>query len=455
MPLAATLAALALAGLVVARGATRAEPAVPPTVVATSPAYPLRVSASERYLVDSNDTPFLMVGDSPQALIGVLNDQDIESFLANRQRYGFNTVWVNLLCNDYTGCKADGTTFDGTPPFVTPGDLGTPNEAYFARVDRALALAGKYGMNVLLDPIETGGWLKVLRANGTAKAYQYGVYVGTRYKDVPNIIWMSGNDFQSWSDPTDDALVVAVAQGIRAADPVHLQSVELNYYVSSSLDDPTWQPLIQLEAAYTYQPTYAEVLKDYARENFKPVVMVEANYEQEHDYTGPATLRRQEYWAVLSGAAGQLFGNKYTWQFAQDWKSHLDTSGSLQLAYATNLFSSRSWYDLVPDQQHSFVTQGFGTFASTGSVNNSDYVTAAVTSDHKLGMAYVPSARTLTVDMTQLAGPVNARWYDPTNGTYATISDAPLDNVGPRDFTTPGKNSAGDGDWVLVLELSS
>ncbi len=65
-------------------------------------------------------------------------------------------------------------------------------------------------------------------------------------------------------------------------------------------------------------PTYARVLKEYRREDFLPVFMVEANYEGEHDYTGPQTLRRQEYWTLLSGAAGQFYGNQYTWQI-REW----------------------------------------------------------------------------------------------------------------------------------------
>src|SRR5262245_49056012 len=45
-----------------------------PRVVGSTenPAYPLKASANNRYLVDQNDVPFLMVGDSPQALIGKL-----------------------------------------------------------------------------------------------------------------------------------------------------------------------------------------------------------------------------------------------------------------------------------------------------------------------------------------------------------------------------------------------
>lgn len=103
---------------------------------------------------------------------------------------------------------------------------------------------------------------------------------------------MSGNDFQSWRSPSDDALVLAVARGIKATDPSHLQTVELDYLDSGSLEDSNWKGLISLDAAYTYLPTYARVLKEYRREDHLPVVMVEATYEGEGDYRGPRTLRR-------------------------------------------------------------------------------------------------------------------------------------------------------------------
>ena len=53
--------------------------------------------------------------------------------------------------------------------------------------------------------------------------------------------------------------------------------------------------------------------------------------------------------------------------------------------------------------------------------------------------------------MRKLAGPVRGRWYDPTNGTYHTIGDSPSAASGTATFTTPGSNSSGDDDWVLVL----
>jgi hypothetical protein len=226
--------------------------------------------------------------------------------------------------------------------------------------------------------------------------------------------------------------------------------------VSSSLDNPNWRPVIDLNATYTYSPTYAQLLLDYARADFLPNFMVEANYEFENAYNEPnggaQTLRRQEYWTMLSGATGQLYGNGYTWPFVPGWQSFLDTTGAIQVGYMASLFRARAWHNLVPDVTHRTVTAGYGTFTATGSVNESDYATAAQTADGTLLIAYMPTLRTLTVDMSQLSGPTAAQWYDPANGTYHAISSSPFPNSGSRNFTPPGNNSGGDGDWVLVLE---
>jgi hypothetical protein len=292
------------------------------------------------------------------------------------------------------------------------------------------------------------------------RARTYGRYLGNRYKDFPNIVWMSGNDFQSWRTPSFDEVVREVALGIRDTDPNHIHTVQLDYLVSTSLDDSSWAPIISLNAAYTYYPTYAEVLRAY--QSTVPVFMVEANYEGENntgmDLGTPAILRRQEYWTALSGATGQLYGNQYTWGFSDGWKDQLDTPGAVQIGYLKALFKPRAWYELVPDQGHTVVTAGYGTFADTCSVGpcvgGNDYVTAARTPSGKLVMAYVPSARTITVNMTQLSGPATARWYDPAAGTFTPIVGSPFATTGPRDFATPGPNADGDEDWVLVLEAN-
>jgi len=432
------------------------RPARPATLLPTRPAaLPLKVGPTGRYLVDRNGHPFLVVGDSPQALIVDVSPRQADRFFADREAAGFNSMWVNLLADEYTGGRPNGATYDGIAPFTRTGDLSTPNPAYFARVDEMIRLAAKHKMVVFLDPIETGGWLTVLRSNGMAKAYGYGRYLGQRYRRFPNIVWLSGNDFQTWQQSKDDALVLAVARGIRSVDRNHLQTVELNYPTSTSLDDSRWSGIIGLDAAYTYAPTYAEVLKAYGNRDHVPAFVIEATYEGgtgEGRYTGPETLRRQEYWTMLSGATGQFYGNRYTWPFLPGWQSHLDTIGSRQLTFVTNLFSHRPWYDLVPDTQHRLVVSGYGNYSASADVNSNDYVTAARTPDGRLALAYLPSGQPIVVDMARMAGHrVQAHWYDPTTGTYLAIPGSPLVSRGRRTFTPPGKNRGGDEDWVLVL----
>jgi Protein of unknown function (DUF4038) len=406
--------------------------AVPPS---SKPTYPLKASANNRYLVDQDNVPFLMVGDAPQTLIAKPSLDDAALYVTNRRHHGINTLWINLLCNAIEDCRVDGATADGISPFVVADDLGTPNPAYFRRVDEVLKIAAGSGMVVLLDPIETGGWLSVLRANGVAKAFAYGQYLGRRYRDFANIIWMHGNDFQSWHDPIDDELVQAVARGILSTDPRHIHTAELNYPTSGTLDDPTWEPFIGLDAAYTYFPTYAQVLTEYNRPNFKPVFLVEANYEFEHlPFTDGGTiqnLRRQEYWALLSGAAGQIYGSAYTWRLPDGWQRQLDSPGAQQLAYLTDLFLAHRWYDLIPDERHTVVTAGYGQVAGyigklyahvgrlsgraqraldvfkrhtgLGSVTTNTYAAAASTPDGCLVIVYLPTIRAITVDMSKLA----------------------------------------------------
>jgi hypothetical protein len=422
-----------------------------------SVAFPLKTGANNRNLVDQNNVPFLMVGDAPQAMVGNISEDDAAYFIANRAKYGINALWVNLLCDAYTACNSDGTTYDGIAPFTTPGDLSTPNPNYFDRAADMIDIAAASGMVVLLDPIETGGWLSVLQANGVAKARAYGRFLGQRFNGYPNIIWMSGNDFQSWQNASDDKLVAAVAKGIEDTDTSHIHTIELSYYVSASLDDRRWRPIVGLDAVYTYRPTYAKELDEYRRTNFKPTFLVEANYEFEHnggtDGGTTQNLRRQEYWTALSGTTGQLYGSAWSWRLQGDWKDNLDTVGILQLSWMQQLMAARPWYNLVPDRKHQVLVKGYGTFSESDPIPDDTYATAAATPDGTLAMAYLPDIRRVTIDMSKFSAPVTASWFDPTNNTASVISGSPFLNTGTQRFTPSGLNSAGDEDWVLLLEV--
>ncbi|HXC35040.1 MAG TPA: DUF4038 domain-containing protein, partial [Candidatus Acidoferrales bacterium] len=342
-------------------------------------------------------------------------------------------------------------------------DLTAPNPAYWSHVDWLVRAAATNGLQCFLTPLDEGGWTKTSLSNGTNGCYDYGRFLGNRYKDDPNIFWNMGNDLQDWSTATNDALILAIAHGIKSADTNHPMTVELNYQASDSLTDSQWASEISVNGIYTYYVPYVESLVGYNRTNYLPCLFLEGNYEFENNNgrqpPGPRVLRLQEYWSLLSGClAGHMYGNHYTWTFPGDWQSHLNTPGAAQLTYFKDFFTKVSWFNLVPDQSHKFVTSGYGTFNTNNDflLTADNYVTAAQSPDGTLGIAYCPKSTTLTLCLTNFAGPVVAKWYDPAAGTYAPIAGSPFANtIVATNLATPGNNSAGDPDWVMLLETAS
>jgi hypothetical protein len=500
------VAVAVLAGVAAAAAVSSPTPSSP---------FPLQVSSNGRYLETAQGTPWLMVGDSPWTAIGNISTTTAASYFADREAHGFDAALIALLCDDYTGCNSNGQTYDGIPPFTavlsgpnppsSPAtfNIADPNPTYFSRAHQIVAEAEADNIAVLLDPVETGGcqrWMDMLGNNGNGVAgssnpdYQYGVFLGNEFKDLPNIIWTSGNDFQCIETATDKNNALAVAEGIQSVDPSALQTLEVDFcggggYTcqgSSSLVDANgnstgWSSVVSLNGSYTYSPTYAEDLAAYGQSSSKPMFLIEANYENEQNpFTDgcapsggdPINCRLQAWWTMTSGATGQLYGNHNSWATLSNSTdmSSLDTLGVAQLGYQTSLLSGLAWYNLAPDTGHALIYCGSsgtacGTYSSTGSIDTgpgANYVTDAETSDKTLALAYFPqpSGHTLssvTVNFGSMlsGGSTTARWYDPTNGTFAPVTGSPFtDSAGAQTINLPGANSEGDHDWVLVLQTT-
>ena len=123
---------------------------------------------------------------------------------------------------------------------------------------------------------------------------------------------------------------------------------------------------------------------------------------------------------------GQFYGNMYTWSFKTGWQNNIDTPGVKQVTIWKDFFTSLPWQDLVPDQDHSVVTAGFGTDGDIKQtqVSKSDYATTSKTPDGAFVVAYMPAARTISVNMASLKANTSAKWFDPTNGSSTPISPA-------------------------------
>ena len=422
----------------------------------TGPAFITSVSPDGRYFRDQYGKPILVKGDSPWALLTKLSPAQAESWFANRQRQGFNAAIVSLVGAVANGGPSeDGGTVDGLSPFKDH-DILQWREPFWERATAYLRMAARHGVTVMLFPLD--GWTidTSFVPRSIEQCRSYGVKVAQRFRSLPNIVWMSGGDYfpatKDLAEGSDvDHCIDAVMRGIRSTGDQRPFSMEMGFNESISSGNPFWEKRVDWNFVYTYYPTYRAVLRAYAHQPPIPALMGESNYEGENNVAGSPdttdeTLRRQVLWALTSGAAGEFFGSK-DWEFHAGWEERLSTPAVTQVQRLRDLFARLSWWQLVPDTDNRLVTGGRGTRLSGDDaldVLENDYVTAAKTPSGRLAVVYVPTRRVITVDRAALAAGVGAQWVDPVSGARRSV---PMSG----SFTTPGKNSGGDTDWLLVL----
>ena len=413
--------------------------------------FPLGIAPGRRYLQDAAGKPFLIHGDTAWSLIAQLTLEDAEHYLQDRSARGFNTILVNLLEHKFS-TKAPANIY-AQPPFLRAGDFRTPNEAYFAHADRVLRLAAEYSILVLLAPAYVGagggneGWYQTLLANETSALREYGRYLGGRYAGHSNIVWVNGGDF----NPPDKDRVRAIADGIRELDARALHTAHCAPG-TAAIEYWKGEPWLRINNVYTYEPVHVSALTQHARREKMPFFLIESAYENEHR-AGELRIRSQAYHSLLSGAAGQVYGNNPIWHFdgpglysaPVSWRHALDSRGARSMAHVRRLLETLPWWSLEPDIAGVLVIEGHGS--------GQEKAVAAYAPDKSVAIAYLPSIRHVRIDLQQLAGPeVKARWYDPAGGRFVEIAGSPFAAEGSRLFRPEALNSAGHGDWLLLLE---
>jgi len=416
------------------------------------PKLPLKIGSDRRHLVDQDDRPFLVHGDTAWSIITALTNAEVEQYLANRAGKGFNAIIVNLIEHKFNGPQ----TRSGDLPFTDLRDLSTPNEKYWAHADWVLQQAAKYGMVVFLAPMYLGartpkndeGWFVEALTSGLANCRAYGRFLGQRYRDQTNIIWMMGGD----RNP-GDALehTHAVVKGIKEFDTRHLITAHPapEFPTQDVYGQGNW---LDFNVTYTYGIVHRKLLADYNREPALPFVLIESIYEGEHN-SPPVQIRRQAYWANLCGACGQFLGNNPIWAFWPGWQAALDAEGSRSMVHLKRLFESRSWHTLVPDQfsfkpwfELDFTEEKRVVVDGLGEQRGLDFLAAAYTADRRTLIAYMPTARTVTVDLSRLSGESKRGWwFDPRTGQALPAGEFP--GGGLIKLTPPA-----DGDWVFVID---
>lgn len=401
--------------------------------------FPLRVSENGRYLVDREGNPFFINGDTPWSLTHNLTEDGAEAYMRDRVSKGINALIVSAP-DAYApdGSRTYPPDQKGRHPFLDD-DITRPDPGYWANVERVLKKAEELNLLILFFPAYLGccddGYLQFFVDSGEEKARAYGRWIGDRLKVRQNLIWVHGGDRKV---DGAEAVVRAIAEGIREADPGKLHTV--HWAPETDPWAPFGEDFVDIYSAYTYGPVAARVQACYRHLPVKPVILIESDYENDFNHRTAEDVRKFPYRAVLSGAAGHFFGNRPLWFCGTGWEKALNLPGSQYMEIAGKFWRSKPWHLLVPDLEGKLVAPGEAPFTTDAGVQ------AALTADGRMGIAFLPVGGKLRVDLDALQGEaIRATWFQPSSGKELDAGTHP----GGTEVTFEAKTTS---DWVLVLD---
>lgn len=446
--------------------------------------FPLKISADKRYLVDQQNKPFPILGRTAWFIVSLPED-GYRKFIDNTLQHGYNSIELSVITHWPMGNHApfnaagevpfvkqlDGKPWKGNLTYDSihrqAPDLTTPNEKYWAFVDKLLEYCETKGIAVFFFPGYVGyegqeqGWMKELIANGH-KTEEYGAWIASRYRNRKNLIWMLLGDMGKFNESQRqaEALLIKGLKSVTGQQSV-LYTAESNSGENAA-DNVHFGHEMTINGSYTWDlkiPVPYLARRAYAHQPVMPAFLLEEPYDEEgpdgNNYNPNATqpVRRFQWWGWLSTTGGYVAGNGYVWQFVDPiWQQHLDTQGAMDMGRLNGFIRSIQWWELVPsglNGMKNLVTD------SHNADTTASYVAASATKDGAMLVAYFPPAHkgSASIDMTAMARQCYGYWFDPTSAEYHPASDKPLANKGTRVFVPPASNSRGERDWVLVLSV--
>jgi hypothetical protein len=371
---------------------------------------PIRVSGDGRYFVLRDGRPFFWLGDTAWPLFAQYTKDQAEAYFANRGQKGFTVVQGVLawgLGSGFEG-KVPLANANGDKPWLND-DPRTPNEAYFRHVDALLEAANEQGLVLAMLPT-WGYYVNDVPVIDAAKARVYGRWLGARYKNAPNVIWVNGGDrIATGFEDVYRELARGLVEGDGGA---HLITYHPCGWRSSSqyFHGDGWLGFDMIETWTEWSKVYPAVLADTFLSPRKPVVLGEGAYENGPEYPqGPITpliVRRQAWWTVMAGGF-PTYGQDQMWRMAPGWDKTFDTPGASQVAKMKEIVSTLPWWEMTPDQ---------GLFA-TGVGSERTLNTALRSYRGDKALAYISSQCTFTLHLDKIAAKnVRVTWIDPKSG---------------------------------------
>ena len=421
----------------------------------------LHISKDGRHIEKADGTPFFWLGDTAWELFHRLTREEANLYLKNRAKIGFNVIQAVVLA-EFDGLKTPNAY--GENPLIN-NDPTRPNEKYFEHVDYVVDKAASLGMYIGILP--TWGdkfnkrWGIGPEIFTPENAYQYGLFLGKRYRNAP-VIWILGGD-RIPEEPEDFEIIRAMARGLAEGDAGnHLFTYHPMGGRSSAefFQHDKWLDINMLQSghgAWDFR-NFDMISKTYSMTPTKPVLDGEPRYEDhpvnwnpENGWFASFDVRQAGYWAMLAGACGHTYGCHDVWQMLDNgrtpvthartpWYEAIDFPGAYEMGIMKRFFESLPWDQLKP----------MGVVRDDGDGQRGSEVLAAKTDDDSLVIAYSPYGRNFGMNLPELEGQkMHQRWFNPRLGNYLDVRSITFEKR--MTFDPPADIERGN-DWVLVLE---
>jgi hypothetical protein len=388
---------------------------------------------------------------------------EIDHYLQVRAGQGFNVIQAVALA-EKDGLRTPNAY--GRLPLLDLDpmrpDLGG-EYSYWAHVDWAVRRAAELGLFVALLPtwgdkynLKWGDGPEVFTPEN---AGAYGEWLGARYRDDWNVIWMLGGDRPLESD-AHVAVIDAMAAGLRRGDGgAHLMTFH-PMGVHSSVDEVAGRAYIDFHTVQSGHGVEGydswRLVRRTGQAEPKPFMDAEPRYEDHPACFRPdfgyiwnaEDVRQNAYWDILEGTCGHTYGNHSIWVFnttVQDywpyrWEQVLHHPGAEQMRHLKALRLSRPYFELRAAPE---------LLAGASADDDAAMAHQAAARGESYAYIYSPLGQPIRADLARLAArPMRAAWFDPRSGAEAVLAIVP-----PREtlFVPP---TAGKGcDWVLVLDV--
>jgi hypothetical protein len=432
----------------------------------------IKVSTDKYYLQYEDGAPFFWLGDTGWELFHRLNDDEISMYMENRRQKGFNLVQAVILA-EFDGLRKPDPY--GNIPLIDL-DPEKPNDKYFSRVDNTIKLAAS--KNMIMGLLPTWGdkvtqlWGEGPVVFNERNAYSYGLFLGRRYADDKNVIWILGGDRPALVDTHDwrpiwRSMAKGILEGTKGKALITYHVSGGSSSTSQQIHDEPWLHINMMQSGHGGGhdvPVWNWITRDRALSPAKPTLDSEPNYEDHpvnpwpkwdpaNGYFRDYDVRKQIYRSVFAGGCGVTYGHHSIWQFWSPreekinhadryWTDALDRPGAIQAGYLRWLIESRSVTGRVPDQ--SIIVSGQG--------EKGEYMTAFKDAEGRYGMIYLPVGKDVVIDAGFIKGDgVKAWWFDPRNNKATLIGN--IKRSKSLKFTPPALGV--EKDWVLIIDDST